>query len=201
MGRPDAAKRRADATVAHAGELGQPFPLTIALQVPAFLGLHAGDVEATAAAAREWLACATTVGNPVYIGLATACAAWARAAAGDREGLAVLAGVRLGFVAEGVGLPDPLLVTALADAYLRCGEAEAGLALLADTMPGATANGQVAYQAEQLRLRGELTLLTGGDPLPDFNRALELARRQGAVAYEQRAAQSLDLLAKGKTIA
>ena len=116
MGRADSARRRAAATVAHARELDQPFPLTIALQVPAIVALHMGDVAATASAAGEWLECAQRVGNPVYIGLAAACLAWAH---GDIQGLAA---VRQRFLDEGVGIVDHLLVTALADAYLRAGE-------------------------------------------------------------------------------
>src|SRR4051794_7700370 len=199
MGRPERARSRAEATVAHARELDQPFTLTIALQVPALVAVHAGDAAWAAAAGQEWLQCASAVGNPVYIGLATACVGWARAAAGDREGLGMLAAVHEGFVDQGVGIVDPLLVTMLADALLRCGEAEAGLALLDGALPAAEAKGQLAYLAEQHRLRGELARLAGRDGEPDLRRALELAREQGAAAYALRAEESL--AARRETIA
>ncbi|MGH3003169.1 MAG: hypothetical protein ACRDM1_11010, partial [Gaiellaceae bacterium] len=195
MGRADSARRRAAETVAHARELGHDFVLTIALQIPAFLNLHMGDVPGTAIAAQEWLACAERVGNPVYTGLATACLGWATAAGGDAEpGLAMLGAVRQGFLDQGVEVVDPLLATALADAHLRCGQAVAGLELLDRAMATARTKQQIAYLAEQHRLRAELRLLAGAEPEEveeDFRQALSIADEQGARSYVLRAAISL----------
>lgn len=162
LGRPDAARRRCADTVAHARELGHDFVTTIALQVPAFTAVHMGDVPAAASATLEWLGVAGRVGNPIYLGLASACLGWAKAAGGEpEEGLRMLGGVRQGFLDQGVEVVDPLLATMLADAFLRSGRGAAGFELLATTMERAEAKGQLAYLAEQHRLRGELRLVAG----------------------------------------
>jgi ATP/maltotriose-dependent transcriptional regulator MalT len=133
--------------------------------------------------------------------MATACLGWATAASGNAtEGLGMLQGVRQGFLDAGVEILNPLFATAQADACLRCGEAEAGLQLLETTIPHAVAKNQVAYLAEQHRLRGELALLAGRDrdgAEMDFREALALAREQGARSYELRAALSLAGLLQG----
>jgi tetratricopeptide (TPR) repeat protein len=201
MGHTGAARRRSEETVAHARELGHEFVLTIALQIPAFLSLHMGDVAATAAAAQDWLDTAQRVGNPVYVGLASACLGWAKAASGEtEEGLGMLGAVRQGFLDQGVEVVDPLLATAQADAHLRSGQAAAGLEVLEHTMPRVRDKHQVAYLAEQHRLRGELLLVAGGERAAaedDFRQALAIADEQGARSYALRAAMSLTRLLRG----
>jgi hypothetical protein len=75
-------------------------------------------------------------------------------------------------------------------------EAAAGLAQIEELLARCEHSGKRWYVAELLRIKGELLLATGGDPSvatagEGFLGALELARRQGSLAWELRAAVSL----------
>jgi adenylate cyclase len=65
----------------------------------------------------------------------------------------------------------------------------------------ATANGELGTQAELLRIRGKL-LLAAGEEAPAaqacFQRALDIARQQGARSWELRAATSMARLWKSQ---
>jgi predicted ATPase len=83
------------------------------------------------------------------------------------------------------------------------GEIAPGLATVEDALVRCEARDEGWYIAELLRIRGELTLLKGG---PDaaaaaeehFRRALDRARRQGALCWELRTATSLTKLWRGQ---
>jgi predicted ATPase len=103
----------------------------------------------------------------------------------------------------------------LAEAYGKAGQAEDGLATLAEALAVVDKNGERFYEAELYRLKGELTLqqasqkskgksqkskMTDPRPLtPDphaeaeacFFKAIEIAQRQQAKSLELRAVMSL----------
>jgi len=81
------------------------------------------------------------------------------------------------------------------DTAPRAGRLEVGLAAIEPLLGPAVPCGQ-SYQAELYRIRGELLLerdglAAAGEALACFRRALEIAREQGALAWELRAAMSL----------
>jgi DNA-binding SARP family transcriptional activator len=96
----------------------------------------------------------------------------------------------------------PRQLTLLADAHLRAGQVEAGLAVLDDAQALIDRTGARMPQAEILRLRGEFSLLeANGEPGPKadaaeayFRQAIEVAHMQQAKAWELRAAVSLSRL-------
>jgi predicted ATPase len=135
------------------------------------------------------------MGNPVYSALAASLLGWVGAARGDAGGIEALLGIRSGFLGQGVEITDPLLVTMATDGCLRCGQVDTGLALLDEAQPRLAARAQVAYDAELLRLEGELLLAESDGAEPQarrlFSRSLVVAQHQGARSYELRTALSL----------
>ena len=89
-----------------------------------------------------------------------------------------------------------LLLGELAICLGAADEVEAGLILVEETLARCEARDERWYLAELLRIKGELLILQG---LPDaasasedlFGQALDVARRQGALSWELRAATSL----------
>jgi predicted ATPase len=89
-----------------------------------------------------------------------------------------------------------------ADAYARAGRAREALGIIDLGLELRAKSGEAAYESELLRLRGELLL----DLSPDdkaaaegcFERALAVAREQGAKLFELRAAASLARHSRGK---
>jgi predicted ATPase len=105
----------------------------------------------------------------------------------------------------------------LAEVYGKAGQAEEGLAVLADALAVVDKSGERFYEAELYRLRGELLLKNSGArsqksesrpqssisytqyPTPDtlreaevcFLKVIEIARRQQAKSWELRATMSL----------
>jgi adenylate cyclase len=100
--------------------------------------------------------------------------------------------------ATGVGMHTTFLLATLAEVRLSRGEADEGLAAIAEAFVFAERTDERYLEAELHRLRGELLLLephveaaTGA-----FERALAIARRQGARSLELRAATSRARLLK-----
>ena len=111
-------------TLEHARSLGHDFVTTIALQTLPILYAHMGEVEEPALLG-EWLEASLRMGNPVYIGLATAVESWVRAARGDAAAVDVIRSVRERLVSEGAGVVVPWLSSLEADA-LRTGPSPTG---------------------------------------------------------------------------
>ena len=194
QGRVDEARQASDETVEHARKLGHEFVQSIALQIPAFLAVHAADAEAALPAALEWMAVAQGQENPVYRALAASVISWARAKAGDRESLFQLRGIRDGFLAQGVAIVDALFVAMIVDAALALGEVALGQEVLA-SFDGA-ARGALTYEGEHKRLGAALALAGGAshaEALPLLEAAIAVAKAQGAGLFALRAA--LDLAA------
>ena len=103
---------------------------------------------------------------------------------------------------SGVSMTSVMFLNALPVDYARAGKIAEGLAAAAQAMERAELTGTRWVFPELLRTRGELLLLqaeTGavGAAEHDFRRALDCARRQGALSLELRAATSLARLLQG----
>jgi tetratricopeptide (TPR) repeat protein len=84
----------------------------------------------------------------------------------------------------------------LAEGLAAAGQPERALSTMREALGRAERSEEGWCLAELLRKQGELLLLTGGstatgDAEPCFRQAIEMARRQGALAWELRAATSL----------
>ncbi len=108
-----------------------------------------------------------------------------------RDGLA-------GYRAMGAGLDVPACLVALAKGHEEIGQAREGLDVLAAALTDVDRTEQRYYEAEMHRLQGELRLaLSGtdqGDAEDAFQRAVDVARHQGARILELRATLSLSRL-------
>src|SRR5207245_6628596 len=110
----------------------------------------------------------------------------------------------------------PPSLARLAQAYGKVGQAEKGLAVLAEALDVMNKTGERFYEAELYRLEGELTLAQSSvqrlesrvtssqHPTPStqaeaeaeacFLKAIDIARRQSAKSWELRAVMSLSRL-------
>ena len=96
----------------------------------------------------------------------------------------------------------PTFLALIAEAELARGAAEVGLRLIDDALARIEVTGERFSEAELHRVRGELQL-AGGVPDPigaehSFERAIRIARRQQAKAWELRAASSLARLRRSQ---
>jgi hypothetical protein len=80
--------------------------------------------------------------------------------------------------------------------YLGAGRVAGGLGAIEEGLTTARDTGQAFWNAELLRLKGELLEVSGAPPAESrqaFSQALETARAQGATTLVRRAEESLQL--------
>ena len=89
----------------------------------------------------------------------------------------------------------PAFLTSLAEALAKVGRADQGLAAVEEVLKRVERTSQLWWMPETLRIKGEVLLaVPGAEPtiIADyFRQSLELARRQGALAWELRTVISL----------
>jgi predicted ATPase len=141
-------------------------------------------------------------------GLATFLAAanlylgWAMAAQGrGEEGIARIQECLAILGAAGFKMLRPNKLAKLAEAYLAANRFDEGLGALTEALAVAEEHEEFCHLPELYRLRGELLLKQNGSNTAEaqncFERAIEIARKQSAKAFELRATTSLArLLAK-----
>ncbi len=137
----------------------------------------------------------TEQGFPLFLAAGTVLQGWALAEQGQGE--AGIAQMRQGIAAwraTGAELLWPYFTALLAEGSGKGGQAEEGLALLAEAVEVMDRTGQGYYEAEIYRLQGELTLQQSQDAEEAescFHKAMEIAQKQQAKSWELRAATSL----------
>jgi predicted ATPase len=193
--------RRSREALALARELSHPFSEAFALVLAAPIHRLCGRWKT----ALEGAEAAIDLSNAHGFLQWSAIGAFERAAALAKlgrlaEGIAGMRAFVEALRSTGRELNLPLLLALLAEAHQEGGQAEEGLALLAEAQERVTKTGERAYEAEVRRLKGDLLLAL---PTPDpaeaeaaYLGALEVARRQGAKSWELRAATSLARLWK-----
>jgi len=134
--------------------------------------------------ASQWLAAGTIIDGA------------ARAELG--EGSAAIAQIKRGLAAygaTGAQLFVPYFLSLLARACSRIGQPHEGLRVIGEALERARTTGERVWEAELVRLEGELRLAAAPDDIAGamecFRRAIEIARRQAARSWELRAATSL----------
>jgi len=134
--------------------------------------------------ASQWLAAGTIIDGAVHAELG--------------EGEVAIAQIRRGLAAygsTGAHLFVPYFLSLLARACLKLGEPREGLRVIAEALERARTTGELVWEAELLRLEGELRLAGSPEDLAGarecFRRAIDIARRQEARSWELRAAMSL----------
>jgi DNA-binding SARP family transcriptional activator/predicted ATPase len=205
LGYPDQALRMSREAVTLGKDSSHPFSLAFALSYAAVLHQFCREVEAVEELAEAAVTLSTEQGFVLWLAMARVLRGWARAERGQlEEGITEMRLGLAGYRALSQYLTRPHLLTLLAGAYERAGQAAEGLALLAEALAMAEQGEVHHYTSELHRLRGDL-LLSQGEPAAQvekhYQRALEIARLQEARSLELRAATSLCRLwqAQGKS--
>jgi predicted ATPase len=198
LGYPDQALARSRETLALAREVSHPLSEAYAILVPGVVHFRRGEMQAAREAGETGIALASEHGFPFYLGLGTFLRASALTDLGElqrHEGIAVMRAVVDGMRATGTVTGSAGVLAPLAEALLKAGQAEEGLALIAEAKEFVTKTGECESEAELHRLKGELLLARRASDHANaeaaFREALEVARRQSAKSYELRAATSL----------
>jgi DNA-binding SARP family transcriptional activator/predicted ATPase len=195
LGRPDTALEGATHALRLARELRQPFSQAIAATYLALLQQLRAEPDTFRRQAKEALDLATQFKAVYYRGWAAILVAYGETL--DRPEASRLAHLRSAiesFKETGARLRLPYYLALLADAHLRAGEVEAGLAVVEEALAVGQETNERWWDAELLRLRAELLLANGAELASAeaaLARALEIARGQGAKSLELRAAGAL----------
>ncbi|MBI3249263.1 MAG: AAA family ATPase [Deltaproteobacteria bacterium] len=157
--------------------------------------------------AEALMAFATKQGLPYYMAVGMMWQGWFRVQQG--EGEAGIGQLRHGltlYQATGARLYTAIRLGLLAEAYSKVGQAEEGLAVLAEALTMIDRTEERYHEAELYRLKGELTLQqwkveSGKSPTPStqaeaeaetcFLKAIDIAQKQQAKSLELRAVMSL----------
>jgi predicted ATPase len=194
-GYPDRARRRSEEALTLARTLSQPYSLTL---VTVFAGqLHKFLREG--AAARNTAQAAMELATQAGFGLQLAQATVLRGAAlldleKFEQGVSEVRQAIDAVEATGA-IPRSMYLALLGEGYLKWGRIEDGLACIATALARSAKSGEHSYDAELLRLRGEMLLTANpsanGEAEQSFRTAIDVARSQDAKSWELRATTSL----------
>jgi class 3 adenylate cyclase/tetratricopeptide (TPR) repeat protein/predicted Ser/Thr protein kinase len=194
LGRPDAAVRKRDALLATVEALRSPFQLGFALLFEMILWHELRDSERVDQVAGRLIRLSSEQEFPLLCALAHCGQGWAACRHGNLE--AGTAQIRTGLDlhwATGARLPRGYWISYLIEAHLATGRLAEGLAAVRAALVQSETQLDVFFDAELLRLQGELLRASGetGAAETSLRQALGTAKAQGALAFELRAAASL----------
>jgi predicted ATPase len=195
LDQPEAARQVLAEAVARAETLRHPHTLVYAWQIGAFVPIELGDD----LAARRQIESAVKLTDahrlPGWRIRNTALLGFLVGRAGELDrGIAMMRDAAEQWAGRGWQLLVPYDRGLLARLYLGAGRAAEGLAAVEDGLTTARDTGQAFWNAELLRLKGELLEISGAPPAESrqaFADALELARAQGTTTLVRRAEESL----------
>ncbi len=193
LGRFAEARNNAQAALDLAEELEHPFSLAYARSLAASFYLVSRSPELVLENADAAIALSERHNYPYWLGWSTVMRGWAQSALGSpTDGIATLKhGLDL-YESTGARQIKPYIATVLAGMYGAAGQPEEGLEVLKQAYGRGNRTDVCFFEAEALRLRGELLRQAGSeDGLYYFDRARKLAHRQGARALELRAETSV----------
>ena len=218
LGYPEQALKRTREALTLARELSHSFSLSFALEFAAELHQLCREEQLTQERAEAQIALSREQG--FLFRLASGTVLWGWALSGQGHGEEGITQQRQGIAdlrATGAVVATPQWLALLAEAYSKVGQAEEGLAMLAEALALVDKNGERYYEAELYRLKGELLLAQeiksqkakgksqksknlnpkSQSPVPRseteacFLKAIEIARKQQAKSLELRATTSL----------
>jgi class 3 adenylate cyclase/predicted ATPase len=178
-----------------ARELEHPFTLVFTLVVLSWIYSRVRNAKRTLELADEAIAVSTQYSFKLGLAWATSSQGWAMAENGQEEGLGKLIHGLSATRATGASLNHTFTLALLAEIYLRHNRIDEGLAAIEDALKLAVTGGELFWQAELLRLKGELLLGQSDRSVQAaeqcFSEALKIAQDQHAKMLELRAATSL----------
>jgi predicted ATPase len=198
-GYPDQALQRIRDGLTLAHELSHPQSLEHALSSAAIVHQLRREGNAARERAEAAIDVSTEQGFRFRMAWGTILRGWALAELGQqREGIVQMRQGLADYRSTGAEVSRPWFLALLAETYGKMGQAEEGLAVLAEALAAVPHTDQRYYQAELHRLKGELLLARSTEDHTAaescFQRALDVGRRQQAKSLELRAAMSLSRL-------
>jgi len=199
LGEPERAVRRQEASLAMVETLRSPFALGLALleEITLLHDLRVPDPEPLEDVAERLLKLAGEQELAFLYASAHCAKGWAVCQRGDPAGGTALIKTGLDlYAATGARLAMSYWTCYLIEAQLAAGRLAEGLAATRETLALSETLLDVSCDAELLRLEGELLRAAGDARAAEaaFQRALGIARGQGARAFELRIATSLGRL-------
>ncbi|HLL81812.1 MAG TPA: hypothetical protein VK420_04135, partial [Longimicrobium sp.] len=200
MGRADDALRYAKEGTALGRQLDHPMSLSLALCYLALVHNYRGEYAEALAAADEGLALSRNHGLSLWIAGCITQRGWARTCLGSPEGLEEFADGIDAWTDTGAGIAVTFFSITLAELCLDAGRTADAASLLEDAAGLLGRNQEHFYEAELYRLEADLTLAADPTALDaaagHLQRALEIAKRQGVLAFELRVRGDLLRLAR-----
>jgi len=195
VGEVDQVEALSEEAIGMARQLEHPFTLAFALATVSWIYSTVRDASRTLALAEEAVAISTKYSFEVTLAWATSLQGWALAEKGDEQGLGRLVKGLSDTQAAGASLNNTYTLALLAEIYLRQKRIDEGLSTLAEAEKLVHSQGERCWQAELLRLKGELLLEQSEQSASAaeqcFAEALKIAQDQHAGMLELRAATSL----------
>jgi predicted ATPase len=195
LGEVEQAEKLALEAIGKARELDHPFTLAFTLAFLSWVYSTFKNASRTLELADEAIAVSIQYSFELGLAWAKASQGWALAVNGQEEGVERLISGLFATRATGAGINNSATLALLAEIYLHKSRFGEGLATIEDALKTALTQGELFWQAELFRLKGELLLGQSGqlDSTAEqcFGEALEIARNQHAKMLELRAATSL----------
>jgi len=175
--------------------LEHPFTMVFALTSLSWIYAGARNAKRTLELTDEAIAVSTQYSFELGLAWATASQGWALAEIGQEEGLAKLINGLSATRATGAITNNTSTLALLAEIYLRRNRIDEGLAAIEEAQKLAVTGGELFWQAELFRLKGELLLGQSDQSVQEAEEclceALKIAQDQHATMFELRAATSL----------
>lgn len=193
VGCPETAVRKADTLLAAVEALRSPFQIAFVLLFYMILWRELREPGQVDRIATRLIDLAGEHDFPFFSSLAGCGLGWAACQRGDLSGIArIQAGLDVQWTL-GARLPRGYYLTYLIDSQLRAGQISEGMAAVREAQAMSEVQLDVFYEAEILRLEGELLRASGdaGAAESAFRKALDVARGQRARSFELRAAAGL----------
>jgi predicted ATPase len=200
LGRATESLRRARRALELTEEPARAYSAATARAQLAVLHACRGELEPAFHWAQATIDAARDRGYAYRLAMGRVLRGWAWAAQGRADGAQEIACALRASRETGAHLEDPFYLGLLADAHRRGGAPAAGLAAVDEALDIAARERAHYYDAELYRLRGELTVVAGGEDEAaerSIRHAISIARSQGARSLELRAALSLARLLAG----
>lgn len=162
LGYPAQALRSSEAALSYAQDIAHPYTSVLAYHHAAVVFHTRGDWQRTLAAAQSTMTLSTEYGFPYWQSSSRILYGWALTQQGHIEdGIHHMQQGLSDYAGTGATLNRPHALALLAEAYGAAGRADEGLALLTEARTLIQGNEGYVYQAEILRLQGELLLRKG----------------------------------------
>ena len=194
QGDTQAAIRDSDEAIETAQRLQHAFSHALALSFSGWLHQFRGDVALVRERATTASAVSHEHGFEFWIGWNAVLLGWVTSESGDsRSGARQMRDGIKQWGATGSELGKSYFLALLAECHTKTGDYDEGLAVVEEAFQFAAVSGEGFWDAELYRIKGELLVRLQRDSAQVaacFERALEVAKKQGAVALQARVAAS-----------